>query len=380
MRFSQIIGQYSIKERLIRSVNENRVSHAQLFFGNEGVGALPLAVAYAQYVNCEEKGDVDSCGKCLSCIKYQKLIHPDLHFIVPVAKSSEKKKDGLSSEYMEEWREAFLSNPYLGLNEWLDAAGLENKQGLISTDEANTLVRKMSLKSYEAPYKVCIIWQPERFHNTAANKLLKSFEEPADRTLFILVSEAFDQLLPTILSRTQLIKIPQIAESDLMMALQNKHGLSEHDAQRIVHLSEGNYNEAIKLISEDIALMDYEKYFMEWMRLCFRPSKNFKKLLDWIDDAAKLKREGLKSFFSFSLETCRQCMMINYADDSLIRFDEKYFTGLHKFAPFVNQHNADGFCEEFSKAYYHIERNAYAKILLLDLSFKIHKLLSVVEK
>lgn len=375
MRFASIIGQFNVKDRLIRSVREGRISHTQLFFGPEGSGSLPLAVAYAQYINCENKTDIDSCGKCLSCIKYEKLVHPDLHFSVPVTKNSDKKKEGITDDYIIEWRQAFLENPYLNINEWMLAAGLENKQGLITADESNNIIRKISLKAYEASFKVCIIWQPERMNAASANKLLKSFEEPPDNTLFILVTEAFDQLLPTILSRAQLIKIPPIQDEHLYDVLTTKHQLSQQDAKRISHLSSGSYNAALQMLSEDSIVIDFEKSFITWMRLCYRPSKNFDKLLAWIDEMAKLKREGLKSFLSFALETTRQCMLINYAPAGLVRFDEEYFQGLGKFAPFVTQHNAAYLTDELSKAHYHIERNANPKILFLDLSLKMYKVL-----
>ena len=379
MRFSKIVGQYQVKERLIRSVTENRISHTQLFFGPEGSGALALAVAYGQYINCENRTEVDSCGKCPSCIKYEKLVHPDLHFSVPVAKNSERKKEALTDDYLLEWRQAFLANPYMNIIEWMESADLENKQGLISADEANNIIRKISLKAYEAAFKVIIIWQPERMHVSAANKLLKSFEEPPDKTLFILVTEAHDQLLQTILSRSQLIKIPPITDEHINEVLFTLHGLNNQEAKRITHLSSGSYNSALQLLAEDSVVMDFEKDFLQWMRYCYKPSKDIDKLLQWIDQIAQLRREGLKNFLSFSIETVRQCVMMNYGSKELVRFDEDYFTGLGKFAPFILQTNVNGIVEELNKAYYHIERNANPKILFLDLSLKIHKLIRIAE-
>ncbi|MEO8147311.1 MAG: hypothetical protein ABI723_06730 [Bacteroidia bacterium] len=377
MKFSDIIGQQSIKQRLINSVKNNRVSHAQLFYEQPGAGGLPLAVAYAQYLNCENKTDVDSCGICSSCLKIEKLVHPDLHFAVPTASDSKQDKKALTTDYAVEWRKAFIDNPYLNLNDWFYELGFEtNKQLILSADESADIIRKLSFKNFEAAYKVCIIWCPEKWNATSANALLKIIEEPPDKTVFILVTENYDQLLPTILSRTQLIKIPKVGIDELMQVLKTKHKVSDDDVKRIVHMSDGSYRAAMEFAEEENN-DKYEVDFLNWMRLCLSPIKNYSGLNEWIEIMSKKKREMIKNFIAFGLETCRECMLINYADIAMVRFDEQQFPGLSKFAPFVNQNNAEEFSKQLSEAHYHIERNANAKILFLDLSFKVAKLLAV---
>ena len=216
MQFDDIIGQEKVKERLINSVKEGRISHAQLFASEPGCGGLPLAVAYAQYINCQNRSDNDSCGQCASCIKFNKLIHPDLHLVYPLALSADVKK---SDDKAKEWRTAFLENPYLTLNSWFELLDAENKQAMIGVNESDDILRKLNLTTYEAEYKIMIIWRAEKMNAAAANKLLKILEEPPQKTLFLLVCENEEQLLPTITSRTQLIGIPKIADKDLIAAL-----------------------------------------------------------------------------------------------------------------------------------------------------------------
>lgn len=377
MRFADIIGQQAVKERLINQVRNNRISHAQLFYEHGGSGGLALAVAYAQYLNCENKSETDSCGHCSSCIKIEKLVHPDLHFAVPTASDSKQDKKALTTDYMVEWRKAFLDNPYLNLNDWFIELGFEtNKQLLLGVEESGAIIHKLSFKNFEAAYKVCIVWCPEKWNLAAGNALLKIIEEPPAKTVFILVTENYDQILQTILSRTQLVKIPRINNADLISVLKNKYQKSDEEIKRIVHISEGSYREA-QAFAEEETISDYEKDFLTWMRLAFNPTKDYPKLNEWIDGMSKKKRETLKNFLSFGLETCRECLLINYADASMVRFDERQFPGLGKFAPFINQNNAAQFSKLLSEACYHIERNANAKIMFLDLSFKVAKLLQI---
>src|SRR6056297_938296 len=207
MQFKEVLGQEQVKSRLVRSVRDGRISHAQLFFGPEGAGSMPLAIAYAQYISCTEPVDDDACGSCPSCIKYSKLAHPDLHFVFPVVNIKGKAGKTVSDHYIKEWREAVTDNPYISENQWYEVIGAANMQGLIGRSESNDVLRKLSLKSYESPYKVLIIWLAEKMHVSAANALLKFIEEPPDRTVILMVAEHTDQILPTILSRTQRIRI-----------------------------------------------------------------------------------------------------------------------------------------------------------------------------
>lgn len=371
MLFKEIIGQSEIKARLIQSVSGQRISHAQLFFGPEGSGALPLAIAYAQFIACAAKTFNDSCGGCPSCMKFAKLAHPDLHFVFPITSSKENET---SSEHMNDFREAFLSNPYLNLFEWLQFMGAENKQGIISVHESASILRKLSLTTYESEFKTVIIWMPEKMNIAAANKLLKILEEPPDKTLFLLVTESEEQLLRTIVSRTQLIKIQKIADSDLKHALTEKNSLSEEEASKISYLANGNYNEALKLLSsENDEEWNNQAQFVNWMRKCVK--KDLKEITGWVDEVSKIGRERQKNFLAFGLSIFREALQLNYGDYSLIRVDGEELEWMKKFAPFVNGENCERLIEEFNKAIAHIERNANPKILFLDLSLSCLELL-----
>src|SRR6056297_583467 len=268
MQFKEIIGQHKIKEQLINSVKENRIPHAQLFIGPSGAGKLSLAIAYAQYINCEDKQDNDSCGRCPSCLKYQKLVHPDLHFVFPVKKASESNPE-TSDDYMNVWIETLLENPYLSPRKWYDKLALENKQGIIPTSESARIIKKISFKTYEAEYKTMIIWLPERMHRSAANKLLKLIEEPSEKTVFLMISENSDLILPTILSRTQKIKVPKIDDESLFNSVSDTFNLDSKKAQEIVRLANGSYIQALQHINENEENSENLERFKSLMRLCY---------------------------------------------------------------------------------------------------------------
>jgi len=240
MLFKEIIGQEEVKKRLINAVKENRISHAQLFLGKEGFGTLALAIAYAQYICCENKLANDSCGVCSSCIKYQKLVHPDLHFVFPVATNAVVKKKPISNHFLPQWRASLLNDYYLSYKSWQEKIETGNKQLLITKDESIDILKKLNLKTYESAYKIMIIWYPEKFNIASANKLLKILEEPPEKTLFILVAQETEKIINTILSRTQLIKINQINAVALQQAIIKKYQLTEDEALSIAKLADGN--------------------------------------------------------------------------------------------------------------------------------------------
>lgn len=372
MLFKEIIGQQAVKERLVRSFKEGRISHAQLFLGPQGSGSLPMALAYAQYISCKSKTDDDSCGTCSSCVKYNKLVHPDLHFVYPVALSKDVKT---STDVAVQWREAFLDNPYITLFSWFEQLSAENKQAIIGVEESGEILRKLSLTTYESEYKIMIIWQAEKMNPAAANKLLKILEEPPDKTLFLLVCENEDQLLRTIVSRTQLIKINKISDTDLMEALVSNHGQTPDAAEKIAHLAEGSYAEALSLVSENENAGQNLASFQKLMRasLKFDP----KAVISWIDEVSSAGRERQKTFLNYALHIMRESAMMNYGDDSLVRLsaDEQEF--VKKFSPFIHGANIERFIEELNRAHYHMERNASPKILFMDLAFKFNELLNV---
>jgi DNA polymerase-3 subunit delta' len=372
MLFKEIIGQQTVKVRLTHSVKDGRISHAQLFLGPQGSGSLALAVAYAQYISCVNKQEDDSCGQCSSCVKYNKLIHPDLHFVYPVALSKEVR---VSTDKAKEWREAFLDNPYITLFNWFETLDAENKQAVIGVEESAEILRKLSLTTYEADYKIMIIWQAEKMHPAAANKLLKILEEPPDKTLFLLICENEDQLLRTIVSRTQLIKIPKIDENDLIKTLVERHALSPETAENIAHLADGNYAEALSLINVNENAGQNLASFQKLMRASVKFDP--KAVMTWIDEVSSAGRERQKNFLNYALHIIRESLILNYGDISLVKLGAEEKDFVKKFSPFIHTNNIERFIEELNRAYFHMERNANAKILFMDLAFKFNELLNL---
>ena len=295
MLFSEIIGQGELKKRLITSVKDGRISHAQLFLGEEGTGNLPLALAYAQYIMCEDKQELDSCGICSACIKNKKLTHPDLHFVFPTANTEKAKTKPVSDIFLAEWREIVLeNNAYFSINQWQEKIQTENKALLIPAEESNEIIKKLGLKTYESEYKVMIIWYPEKFNNSSANKLLKILEEPEPKTLFILVAQESEQLMPTILSRTQLFKINKIKTNDLAAGLVTQFKLSQEQASNASLLADGNFLEAKKIIETSEADEFFYTLFTNWMRAAFK--EDVISLISFSKDIKKNKREKKKQF------------------------------------------------------------------------------------
>jgi len=370
MKFSEIIGQQETKKRLIQSVKDQRISHAQLFLGKTGSGSLALAIAYAQYISCEKKSDQDSCGECRSCIKYQKYIHPDLHFAYPISLSKDVRN---STQEIVAWREALIANPYLVLEDWFGVIEAENKQPIIGAEESAEILRKLSLTAFESEYKVMIIWMAEKMNPSAGNKLLKILEEPPEKTLFLLIAEDEDQLLRTILSRTQLVKVKRIDELSMIGALMKEQNLSEEEAKGITALAEGDYRAAQKLIQDNETIAFNLSTFQLWMRACLR--FDLQKINTLITKFSDLGRERQKNFLGYCLHMVRECLMTNYGLDTLVLMTSSEQEFIKRFAPYVNGKNCLQFTSEFNKAYWHIERNANPKILFLDVSFKVNEFL-----
>lgn len=359
-----------MKKRLITSVKENRVSHAQLFLGPSGAGPLPLALAYIQYIGCENKTD-DSCGKCNSCNKFSKMIHPDVHFTYPVA-GVKDVKNPKSVNFLAEWREAVSANPYLDLQEWYEMLGMENKQGLISVDESADIIKSLTLKSFESEYKFVLIWMPEKMRVDASNKLLKMIEEPPQKTLFLLVAEEEDQIIPTIRSRTQLIKINRLPDKELARHLEINHKVDKTRAEMIAHLSQGDINAAMSLISGDSNQGEVQE-FIDWMRLCYRLS--VKDLAKWIDEISRTGRENQKNFLYYATHMARECLMLNFAGAEATRMDENQLDLLRPFAKRITYDKSFSFVDELNKAHFHIGRNGNPRIIFMDLSIKMNRLI-----
>jgi len=374
MNFSQIPGQNDIKEKLLRSVKEERVSHAQLFAGPEGCGAMALALAYARYISCENRTDSDSCGVCKSCVKYEKLIHPDLHFVFPVIKGK-KATDPVSDNYIEEWRAFVKRSPYFSLNNWMDSIEVGNAQGMIFASEASEIIRKLSLKTFESDFKIMIIWLPEKMHQATSNKLLKMIEEPPEKTLFILVSEEPDKVIPTILSRCQLVKIPSFISRNIERYLKDTFNLPEDKAADIARVSNGNITRAIELCeNEESAAANLDR-FKSLMRFAWK--RDIISLVSWSEDIAATGREAQKNFITFSLRLLRENLMLtlDQLKNRLVYLtgDEADFSG--KFHPSINQGNIYPLYEELNLVYSHIESNGNAKIIFLDLALKVTRLI-----
>ena len=372
MQFKDIIGHKEVKQRFIQTVKENRVSHAQLLIGPKGVGKLSMAIAFAQYVSCLDKKDNDSCGVCSSCKKYAKLIHPDLHFVFPVVKGK-GFTNPVSDNFIELWRTQIENDPYFDLGDWYRTIGVDNSQGMIYSGESNEIIRKLSLKTYESDYKVMIIWLPEKMHTSCANKLLKMIEEPPVKTLFFMVSEEPEKIIQTILSRTQLIKIPSIEKEALRQAVQNEFNLSDQELNNVIRLSEGSYRKARILIQNSDENAENFENFVSIMRHCY--ARKVTDIMDWADEISGIGRERQKSFLNYCVRMIRENFILNLKQPEMVYLNGEEMNFSQRFSPFINEDNVWMISDELSKAFTDIERNANAKIVFLDLGLKLVKLL-----
>lgn len=383
MQFSEIIGQQEIKNRFIRTVAEQRIPHAQLLRGTEGVGKLALAIAYAQYICCENRGATDSCGTCPSCVKYKKLAHPDLHFVFPVIKPT-GKTTVVCDDFIADFRAMILENPYFSVNEWYAKISGDAKQGMIYGNESQEIIRKLNLKTYESEYKVMIIWLPEKMNITCSNKLLKILEEPPAKTVFLLVSNQPDEIITTILSRTQHVNIPRLTDNDIVVSLLKKDDLeiTQHDALNVARISNGSFLSALSILGEDDEnKLNFERFVMI-MRLAWQVGNrkdhaSLKTLKKWSDEMAApgVGRERQKNFLSYAQRMTRENFILN-----LQQPDMNYLTSYEtdfsrKFSPFIHERNVEDIMKEFALAERHIEQNVNAKMVFFDLVLKVIMLL-----
>lgn len=396
MQFENIIGQKEVKEHIIQMVQQNRLSHALLFLGKEGSGALSLAMAFAQYIVCEkvngkstapapgpslfgepepatanEKQETrnDSCGTCPACTKATQLIHPDIHFSYPVIPRKPGDKP-LSTDYIKNWREFVAASPYGNVFDWLQFIGAENKQGNITAEECNDINRKISLKSFESEYKILIIWMPE-YLTKNGNKLLKLIEEPPPNTLFLLVAESEEQILPTILSRTQLVKIPLLSNEEIEVALELRAGVKIDKARQIAILSEGNYREALHLLQHEES--DWQAMLREWLNLVVK--KNLAGQVKWVDDMSKQGREKQKQFLKYFTHLLEMAIRVQFIPPTAEGMNNEmdFAIRLNKLCGIGQQ---DAIIQELDKASYYIERNANGKMLFHALSIKLYHIIS----
>ena len=375
MPFDTVIGHENIKKHLDKSVLNGRVPHAQLFVAPQGVGALPMAIAYAQKLLCFN-GDTEN--KACS-LKFSKLTHPDLHFVFPVTTTDKVKKNPTSDNFLNEWRAFVLENPYRNVFDWLQFLGVENKQGSIGVADADKVLKKLSLKPYESPFKVMIIWMAEKMPSQTANKLLKIIEEPPKNTVLILITENEGLLLKTIVSRCQIIRFLPLTEAQISTQLQEKTTLSAQEANNIALQAQGSWNKACKLAEQDTNELLFEAWLITWVRTAFKAKGNprvINDLIVWSTTIAASGRETQKQFLNYCLMFFRQALLLNYSVPELVYLKTSTANfSLEKFAPFINGANVLEIVKSIETATYHIERNANAKIVLLDLSIKLTRLL-----
>jgi DNA polymerase-3 subunit delta' len=370
MTFEAIIGQSFLTTHLKQGIDSGRIPHAQLFVGKQGVGALPMAIAYADYLMTHQDGGLNNMNA---------LTHPNIHYVYPVTTSDKVKSKPISTNYLTEWRSYIETNPYGSINDWYDIVGVGNKQGAIGVEEANDMVSKMSLKAFNGGYKVMIVWMAEKMTTGCANKLLKLIEEPADKTVIILVAEDEEQLINTIRSRCQTVHLDLLSEDAIKNTLISTHNIEAGLAQNIAHQSEGSYRRALDLLGQEPVDLQFETWFIAWVRTAFQAKTNkqsINHLMAWSDEISKAGREIQKQFLDYSLRFFRQALLYNYGAKDLVFMvlNDKSFK-FENFAPFIDASNITEISKEIELANYHIERNANAKIVLTDLSIKLTRLL-----
>lgn len=367
MMFADIHGLQRTKKQLIHSVQNNHVAHAQLFSGIEGSAVLPMALAYATYLNCESPGENDACGTCPACSKNSKYVHPDAHFVFPVSSTKEVTKDPSSKLFLKPWREFLQTNPYGNLADWAKIYGGENKQASISKQESRNIIESLSLKSFEGKFKIMLIWLPELMHPYAANGILKILEEPSEGTVFILVTNQADRLLTTIRSRTQLVQIPSFSDQELVEILQNDYQVDTTKAAQLANMADGSLREA-KLLKDEVE-DDTHEMFRGWMRLCF--NNNFAALADLSENYSSLNKVAQKSMLVYGLNILRESIIAGFANGELLRVigEERIFAT--KFNKIVTVDKVTEITNVINDAHYHLERNANPKILFMNLSITI---------
>lgn len=378
MQFKSIVGHKKLQKHLIQTYQAGRTAHAQIFLGAEGCGKLALAIAYAQYLLCEAPTEEDSCGVCNACRKVQKLIHPDLHFSYPVVGTG-----NTSATFIKKWRELLLETSYPSMQEWLTKLEAEQKKGNISKNECVAIIQKFSLKSVEGAYKILILWMPE-FLGKEGNRLLKLIEEPRPRTVFILVAERQDKILNTILSRCQLLRISRLDSQELKDYLSTHYAITPDKAESVAYLAEGNIHKARQWIAESTT-KDYNQLFVDWLRLCFKG--NGRDLVDWVEGVcsgkdldrrtrAKLNRNDQHLFFQYGLYFLREFTRLKIQGSSTkIRLKAKIREVAQKLTSVLSLSQVGALRTRFDEATYHLERNVNSKILLLDVSIEVHKIL-----
>ncbi len=371
MFFKDIIGQKSLLAQLSRMVDENRLAHALLLTGPSGNGKLPIAVALARYILCSDRRNGDACGCCPSCVKMDKLVHSDLHFVFPVKKKKNSSSDSapVSDDYIAEWREIFLKEPYFGYSDWLEMLDVENQQPIIYEKESSEILRKLSLKSREGGWKIMIIWLPEKMKEACSNKLLKILEEPPAETLFLLVAESTEHILPTILSRTQRVDIPRILADEIAEALQRRYALDGDTARSIAQQSGGDWEKAESMLRVDNDKRLYLELFMTLMRMAYR--RDIMAMKKWSEQVAALGRERQKGMLEYCQRMIRENFIMNFGRNEMLYLSPEERNFSVNFSPFVNENNIFGIMEEVADAQKHVEQNVNAKMIFFDMALRM---------
>ena len=367
MKFQEIPGLGEAKKMLADAVKSNHAAHAQLFVGAEGALNLPLALAYATYIHCENKGE-DSCGVCPACSKNAKYIHPDTHFVFPLSNvKGEKDEERLKADITKSWRSFLLEQPFGNLDDWCNHYGGEDKLSIISKDASREIIKTLSLKAFESKSKVMIIWQPETMHASAANGILKILEEPSPNTYFILVTNAADQLMPTIISRTQIVTVPLLSDDELESFLKDKQGVESGPARKIVQLADGNINYALKLIGQETD--NSTTFFTEWMRACF--ANKYGNLVTMAEEYHGLDKLTQRNMISYSINMMRETLLFSSGAEVInrTRGEEREF--VERFSKVLDVHKIEKSFQLLNDASYHLERNGSAKMIFMDLSLKM---------
>jgi DNA polymerase III subunit delta' len=368
MYFEAIQGYGSIKQHLIQLVRTHQVPHAQLFWGPEGNASLPLALAFITYLNCQDRLEDDACGQCTSCLRMQKLIHPDVKFVFPTSTTRQiAGKDAISANFLKPWRTFVSEYPYGHASDWSRCLGDEKKQLSISKEEAREIIRAVSLKAFEGKYKIVLIWLPEYFHTTAANALLKVIEEPPPYTFFLLVSAHLDKVLDTIRSRTRQIHIPAFTDRALASMLAQQHALDRKRLAQIILLADGNLNKAFGLVENMPG--DYFGHFKDWMRLCY--THNLTQLVAQADAFQEMPKTGQKNFLTYSLHMLREVLILGFTQARLTRATDAEQEFTQKLGQSLTHEQIKEWIVWLNQAHTCIERHANARILYLDLSLRI---------
>ncbi|MEQ8323454.1 MAG: hypothetical protein RIC15_10095 [Vicingaceae bacterium] len=377
MRFKDIPNYDEVKNRLIASFTKERVGHSLLFLGDEGSPALSIAISFAQYLSCESKTTNDSCGECRSCVKFLKYAHPDLHFYYPTATSKKVPKKARSQHYASEWRKFLTENKYSSLNDWLTYMDADKKQAIIPTDDSLQVIKDLSLKSFESPYRFAIIWLPEKMNVHSSNRLLKIIEEPPENVFFFLVTENQESILPTILSRTQIVRIGKM-ENEVMNAWLSNEYNEKNESERAFAMkyAEGNPLKAIESLKKKADHTELSEKFVEWARMCFIMHKKLPELLDWCDQMASETRSSQRDFMLYGLDFFRAGLLNNHQSSDLLHLFPEEEVHVKNFSSLLNLENIPKLVEEFDTALANLNRNANAKILFMQLSGHFGKLIN----